>query len=190
MNYLKNSFPEQVLLNSNRIEELEPTVDSLKPKSATQLLKDIALPTNTGSYIISLPSDGTASSNQLNKFKRIMIIIKQTQAVPANKTSTLNALGDNINLLCGLPIGQAFNQNVGPGRTIIYDIKIDNGIYDVEGYGATDSGSGSAVRYAGNPSLYPYDSSMMSATQLGLIIGGNSDTFPEGTTLNVWYIRK
>ena len=190
MNYLKNSFPEQVLYNSNRIEELEPTVDSLKPKTATQLLNDTPLPTDKGNYLISLPSDGTAGSNQLNKFKRIMVIIKQTQPTASNKTSTLNALGDNISLLCGLSSGQAFNQNVGPGRTIIYDIKIDDGIYDVEGYGATSSGSGSAVRYAGNPSLYPYDSSVMSATQLSLLIGNSSDTFPAGTTLNVWYIRK
>lgn len=188
MNYLKNTLPEQVLLNSNRIEELEQTVE--RKKSAEQLLNNIELPTNTGNYLISLPSDGTADSNQLNKFKRIMVIIKQTKPTPSNKTCTLNALGDNISLLCGLSSGQAFNQNVGPGRTIIYDIKIDEGIYDVEGYGATSSGSGSAVKYAGNPSLYPYDSSVMTATQLSLLIGSGSDTFPAGTTLNVWYIRK
>ena len=188
MNYLKNSFPEQVLLNTNKIEELEQTVE--RSKSAEQLLNNIQLPTNTGNYLISLPSDGTTDSNQLNKFKRIMVIIKQTQPAPSNKTSTLNALGANIQLLCGLSSGQAFNQNVGPGRTIIYDIKIDDGIYDVEGYGATSSGSGSAVKYAGNPALYPYDSSVMFATQLSLLIGSSGDTFPEGTTLNVWYIRK
>lgn len=188
MNYLKNTLPEQVLLNSNRIEELEQTVE--RKKSAEQLLNNIELPTNTGNYLISLPSDGTADSNQLNKFKRIMVIIKQTQPTSSNKTSALNALGANIELLCGLPSGQAFNQTVSPSRTIIYDLKIDDGIYDVEGYGANSSGSGSAVRYAGNPSLYPYDSSAMSATQLSLVIGNTGDTFPAGTTLNVWYIRK
>lgn len=190
MNYLKKPFAEQVLYNSNRIEELEQTVDQLSRKPAQQLLNNIALPTNTGNYIINLPSDGTASSNQLGAFKRIMVIIKQTQPTASNKTSSLSSMGDNIQLLCGLPIGQAFNQTIGPGRTIIYDLKIDDGIYDVEGYGATSSGSGSAVRYAGNPSLYPYDSSVMSATKLSLGIGNNADTFPEGTTLNVWYIRK
>lgn len=188
MNYLKKPFAEQVLFNTNRIEELEQTTE--RTKSAQQLLNNIELPTNTGAYTINLPSDGTANSNQLNKFKRIMVIIKQTQGTPSNKTSTLNALGANISLLCGLSSGQAFNQNVGPGRTIIYDLKIDDGIYDIEGYGATSSGSGSAVKYAGNPSLYPYDSSVMSATQLSLLIGSGSDTFPAGTTLNVWYIRR
>lgn len=188
MNYLKKPLAEQVLFNSNRIEELEKTAE--RTKSAEQLLNNIELPTDTGAYTFNLPSDGTANSNQLDKFKRIMVIIKQTQGAPSNKTSTLNALGDSINLLCGLSTGQAFNQNVGPGRTIIYDIKIDDGIYNVEGYGANSGGSGSAVKYAGNPSLYPYDPSVMSATQLSLLIGSGSDTFPAGTTLNVWYIRK
>lgn len=164
------------------------SITALTPKTAVRLINAQAIPSNARTYTFDLPTDGTTGSNQLKAFKRIMVIIKQTQVTPANKTSAFYAIGSGTNLLCALPAGQAFNTSIGGGRFIIYDLKIDEGIYDIDGYGSNTGASG--PKYSANPNLLPYNSSVMSCTQLRFNIGTTGDAFPEDTTLTVWYIRK